>query len=103
MISVADLKAQLGEEVELDEDYAEYIVLCVNSKVNQWHGYKSTDVWSNSHKFGAMLLAATLYRRRNSPAGISDFNEMGQVYVQKFDPHVSMLLGLGGWGKPKVG
>lgn len=52
---------------------------------------------------GATMLAARLYRRRNSPEGVASFTQDGAVYVQKSDPDVAMLLGLGSWSMPVVG
>jgi hypothetical protein len=52
---------------------------------------------------GATMLAARLYRRRNSPEGVASFTQDGAVYVQKSDPDVAMLLGLGSWSTPVVG
>lgn len=78
------------------------VVAAVNSKVAQWHGYTPDSEWTDAHKLGALMLAAHLYRRRNTPGGVESFNELGPVYVQRSDPHVSMLLGLGGWTPPVV-
>lgn len=55
-------------------------------------------------KAGATMLAARLYRRRNSPAGITAFGtDGGAVYVQRQDPDVALLLGLGAYARPRVG
>lgn len=78
------------------------IVAAVNSRVAGWLGYANGDEWAADHVLGAVMLAAHLYRRRNTPGGVEQFNELGVAYVQKSDPHVSMLLGLGAWTKPVV-
>lgn len=52
---------------------------------------------------GATMLAARLYRRRNSPEGVATFTGEGAVYVQRNDPDVGLLLGLGGNAPPVVG
>lgn len=78
------------------------IVAAVNSRVAGWLGYAAADEWAADHVLGAVMLAAHLYRRRNTPGGVEQFNELGVAYVQKSDPHVSMLLGLGAWTKPVV-
>lgn len=78
-------------------------VAAVNAMVAQWHGYADGDTWSPRHVLGATMLAATLYRRRNTPGGVENFNELGVAYVQRSDPHASMLLGLGAWTAPLVG
>jgi hypothetical protein len=60
-------------------------------------------VWSASVKLGAAMLAARLFRRRNSPAGIEGMTEAGTSYVARHDPDVSRLLKLDGSTAPAVG
>ena len=60
-------------------------------------------VWSDRQKHGATMLAARIYRRRNSPAGVESIGELGPTYVSRFDPDLDMLLGLGHWQPPRVG
>jgi hypothetical protein len=43
---------------------------------------------------GATMLAARLFRRRNSPSGVEAFAVAGPVYVRRYDPDVAMLLDL---------
>lgn len=78
-------------------------VAAVNAQVAQWHSYEPGDEWTAPHILGGTMLAAHLYRRRNTPGGVENFNELGAVYVQRSDPHVSQLLGLGAWTPPRVG
>ena len=52
---------------------------------------------------GAIMLAARLYARRNSPAGVESFGELGPVYVSRNDPDVSMLLEIGAYAPPAIG
>lgn len=59
--------------------------------------------WSAAQKHGATMLAARVYRRRNSPAGIESLGEMGPTYVSRYDPDLDMMLGFGRWQSPKVG
>lgn len=60
----------------------------------------STVDWTSSMRLGALMLAARLYRRRNSPTGIEGFADAGVSYVARQDPDVSRLLGL---AQPMVG
>lgn len=60
----------------------------------------STVDWSESIRLGALMLAARLYRRRNSPTGIEGFADAGVSYVARQDPDVARLLGL---AQPMVG
>lgn len=43
---------------------------------------------------GATMLAARMYRRRNSPNGVEAVTESGTSYVARHDPDVSRLLQL---------
>lgn len=64
------------------------------SALPEWPGYIT---------YGATLLAARLFRRRNSPAGVESFGEFGAVYVMRNDPDIAMMLRLGSWARPGVG
>lgn len=52
---------------------------------------------------GATMLAARLVERRNSPNGVAAFGDGATAYVQRNDPDVALLLGIGGYSKPRVG
>jgi hypothetical protein len=53
---------------------------------------------------GAVQLAARLWRRRNSPEGVATLGADGAVYVQRTDPDIAMLLGMGSmYAPPAVG
>lgn len=90
---------------ESDPEYSELpgILDAVGAAVAAWTGIPTPDLWSADVDLGAAMLAARLHRRRNSPAGVEAFNDMGAVYVSRRDPDIAMLLGLGDWLKPKVG
>ena len=48
------------------------------------------------------MLAARLFRRRNSPGGVEAFTD-GAVYVARTDPDVAALLSIGPYKPPQVG
>lgn len=50
--------------------------------------------WTDTTELGAVMLAARLVRRRNSPAGIEAFTADATVYVRRTDPDVARLLRL---------
>lgn len=52
---------------------------------------------------GAVMLAARIVRRRNSPAGVESFGELGATYVSRYDPDVERLLELGPHRRPVIG
>ena len=51
---------------------------------------------------GSVMLAARLYRRRNSPAGIESMGE-AVTYVASFDPDLDQFLRRGRYRMPGVG
>ena len=54
-------------------------------------------------KQGAVMLAARVWRRRNSPSGVESFADLTPVYVSRNDPDIAMMLGIGAYATPKVG
>ena len=59
--------------------------------------------WPAPIRLGAKMLAARLYRRRNSPDGVAAFTGEGAVYVQRNDPDIAVMLRLGAHASPAVG
>ena len=49
---------------------------------------------------GAMMLGATVFRRRNSPEGVQSLGADLVAYTARSDPHVQLLLGM---NRPEVG
>lgn len=52
---------------------------------------------------GASLLAARVFRRKNSTEGVAALGAEGAVYIQRNDPDVAMMLKLGTNAEPAVG
>jgi hypothetical protein len=50
----------------------------------------------------AVMLAARLVRRRNSPGGVETFGE-SVTYVSRYDPEIGRALRTGLWALPGVG
>ncbi len=59
--------------------------------------------WPENLRLGAVMLAARIYRRRNSPAGVETMGELGPVYVSRNDPDLAQLLKIGKYAVPRVG
>lgn len=59
--------------------------------------------WPQDVALGARMLAGRLWRRRNSPAGVEAFTGEAVAYVQRNDPDVALLLGMGAYAPPMVG
>lgn len=60
------------------------------------------NAWAPNTMLGAVMLAARLVRRRNSPGGIEAFTADGTAYVRNQDPDVAALLHLDK-PRPKIG
>lgn len=56
--------------------------------------------WPRRYALGARMLAARLWKRRNSPEGVASFTGEGVVYVRRTDPDVAeqLRLNFGGLG-----
>lgn len=50
-----------------------------------------------------VLVAARIYARRSSPAGLASYGELGPAEVLRLDPDVARLAGLGRNAYPVVG
>lgn len=61
------------------------------------------NVWRPRIVQGATLLAARVFRRRNSPEGVAAMGADGAVYIQRNDPDVALLLKLGAHAGPAIG
>lgn len=51
-------------------------------------------VWPLRYALGARMLAARLWKRRNSPEGVAAFTGEGVVYVRRTDPDIAEQLRL---------
>ena len=80
------------------------VVEAVNSLVPTWAYPAGEDgEWAPHQRFGASLLAARLYRRKDSPGGMANFGIEGSGYVSGNWPDVAMLLGIGSSAVGRVG
>lgn len=106
--SVDGVKVHLGVTDARDDVRLASIVAAVNAKVRRWPCAEPAQGlldWTGVEDVveGANLLASRLFRRKNSPAGVEAFGADGLAYVQRSDPDVAMMLGLGPWQGPAVG
>ena len=95
-----------------DEELGD-IVAAVNAVVRRWPvSNAAVDTsetadpdrpWPADIARGATMLAARLFRRKGSPAGVEAFGSLGGAYVMRTDPDIAMLLQLGTWSGPQVG
>lgn len=106
--TVAAVREHVGLADGRDTVRVQRIVDAVNSQVRRWpvcdpaRGQADWQLAADAVE-GAVMLAARLYRRKNSPAGVETFGSEGAVYVQRNDPDLAQLLQLGQWAGPMVG
>lgn len=102
------VKLHLELDDDRDDARLDALVAAVNAQLRRWPCVelaKDQEDWSKAVDVvhGANMLAARLFRRRNSPSGVEAFGSDGAVYVSRNDPDVAQLLGLGSWARPQVG
>lgn len=87
-----------------DETYLAATVSAVVSRVESWLEPLAVDAeWPDHVRHGATMLAARVWKRRGTPSGVETQGDFGAFYVQRTDPDIAMLLGLGNHMTPKVG
>lgn len=98
------VKVDLSLTTATDDGAIDLVVAAVNALVRSWPvGQVEGDDWPANVTRGANMLAARLFRRRNTPSGVEAFGDLGPVYVMRNDPDVAMLLKLGAYKRPAVG
>lgn len=103
LTTAAAVEKYLGLGPERDRAELEAVVAAVNGVVAEWKGLTEGDEVADQVSFGALMLSARVYRRRNSPAGVEALGELGPVYVSRNDPDLAMMLGLGNYRPPMIG
>lgn len=105
-VTLASLKSRLGLTDSRDDEFVGNVVAAVNSKVRIFPIARRAvglDAWPGDITEGALMLAARLFRRRNSASGVEAFGAEGILYVRRSDPDIAMLLELGEYQPPAVG
>lgn len=101
------VKTQLRISDTRDDEKLQTVIEATNHKVATFRVVKQltdgTDKWPPHVVLGATLLASRLFKRSNSPLGVEAFGEGGVAYVQRNDPDIAMMLGLGAYKAPAVG
>jgi hypothetical protein len=105
------VKAHLGITDDVDDAAITAAVDAVNSMVTSWPVAQvaNTDPapasWDAFSRVvhGSTLLAARLFRRRNSPDGVTSLGDGSPAYIARTDPDVAQLLQIGTNTAPGVG
>lgn len=64
---------------------------------------EASEAWPADVKLGAVMLAARLAKRRNSPNGIEAITDVNVTYTARYDGDIARLLRLDGNRIPAVG
>lgn len=103
LTTVAEVNVLLGrtDEEDAPDPAVETVVRAVCSLVPRWR-VKPAGGWDDATRYGAALLAARLYRRKDSPGGMAEFGTEGAAYVSGNWPDVALFLGIGTYsvGRP---
>lgn len=105
------VKTHLTITDNTDDDRLESIVSAVNRVVRCWPASEAAvadpvaENWDAAPDVveGATMLAARLWRRKGSPAGVEAMGSLGATYVMRNDPDIALLLQLGPYAGPQVG
>lgn len=103
-----DVKAWSGINDDRNDDQVDLVVNAVNAFVRrlpvaQRFNTDPAPEWSADVKLGATMLAARVFRRKNTPGGVEAAGAFGVAYVRRNDPDVAQMLELGEYGSPAVG
>lgn len=104
--SMPAVKESLKITDDADDGELTDIVAAVNNQIRCWaiaQAAVGQAEWPPRIVRGATMLAARLWRRKGSPAGVEAFGSLGGAYVMRTDPDIAMLLKLGTWTGPQVG
>lgn len=105
MISDQQVADWLGAPVA--DDHLKKVVTAVNSYVDALPSIDRTGdegrEWAANTTLGAIMLAARLYKRRNSPNGVEAFSEIGTTYVSRYDSDIARMLHIEQFRRPRIG
>jgi len=107
-VTVAEFTESVAEQLSLpagdaQRDQLPGPVAATLGFLEDWFALVPGEPWPDNKLQGAVMLAAKLHRRRNSPDSITNSGDYGPMYVARYDSDISMLLGIDKWMKPQVG
>ncbi|MGB3604235.1 MAG: hypothetical protein WBA38_11880 [Gordonia sp. (in: high G+C Gram-positive bacteria)] len=86
--------------MDAPDDHVTTVTAAVNVYVREIHGDGEL---GDAIGLGALMLAALIHRRRNSPGGVESFGDLEPSFVARYDPTISQLLKLGNFRRLVVG
>lgn len=97
------VKAWLKLTTTTDDDLVRQCTAAANTVVGRYVTPPTDDLERGDHDLAATMLAARLYRRRNSPEGVQAMTDAGAWYVARTDPDIARLLRIDQYLAPQVG
>ena len=97
------VKAWLKLTTTTDDDLVRQCTAAANVVVGRYVTPPTDDLERGDHDLAATMLAARLYRRRNSPEGVQAMTDAGAWYVARTDPDIARLLRIDQYLAPQVG
>lgn len=88
-----------------DEERLSRIVAAVNGSIRELPVSDRADgalTWPARIVEGGVMLAGRLFRRKDTPAGVSVMGDGVAVYVRRNDPDIAFLLELDDHSKPAI-
>jgi hypothetical protein len=110
-ITAQDVAAQMGIDLPdpqtYDRRHLDQITAAVNvmvpGTVPRVRELLPAEHWPADVLSAALIMAARLFARRNSPTGVAAYTDAGPSYVARWDPDLERLLLIGSWARPQVG
>lgn len=107
-LAAVKLQLRIAADDDRDDEQLQSIVDATNALIRRWpvaaYALLTTPAaWTADVERGANMLAVRLWRRKDSPAGVESFAQLGAAYVMRSDPDIAMLLQLGSWSSPQLG
>lgn len=104
MITAEQVIEWMGIDIPLSDSHLSLVCPAVNEYVESLPSIDRTPEgdWAGTTQLGAVMLAARLYRRKNSAGGIEAAGET-VTYVSRTDSDISRLLNIDAFRKPMVG
>lgn len=109
-LTVTDVGKWMGKKNDgAGDPHLPIVVRAVNALVDSMPDKPMIDTadggqeWAETTWFGALMLAARLDNRRNSPNGVEALSEGGATYVARYDPDIARMLNLDSLQTPRVG
>lgn len=104
MITPDDVTAWSGLTLPVGDGPMTMVTAAINHYVDSLPSIDcdASGAWAATTKLGAIMLAARVYRRKNSPGGIEAVGD-SMSYIARYDSDISRLLNIDTFRKPVVG